>query len=121
MYIRVLDHPHADKQGYVKRANLVMEKKLGRFLVPGEQVHHRNKIKLDDSPENLEVLTARDHALLHGKERWKPKKYRPPRKVVVYPPIAELRARVFESSLRRVSKELGCSHVAIFNRLRSVS
>jgi hypothetical protein len=53
------------KEGYV-RINLpdgrrvlehvyVMEQVLERRLVPGENVHHRNGIKSDNRPENLEL------------------------------------------------------------------
>ncbi len=34
---------------------VVMESLLGRYLVPGENVHHRNGVPTDNRPENLEL------------------------------------------------------------------
>jgi hypothetical protein len=32
-----------------------MEQQIGRYLLPGETVHHRNGVKDDNRPENLEL------------------------------------------------------------------
>lgn len=32
-----------------------MEEMLGRKLLPGETVHHKNQIKTDNRPDNLEL------------------------------------------------------------------
>ena len=53
-YVRVTrrGHPRADKRGQVKRSVLVMEKHIGRFLLPDEEVHHINGVMTDDNIEN---------------------------------------------------------------------
>lgn len=55
------------KRNGVRKAlhRLVAEEMIGRELRPGEQVHHKNGNKLDNRPENLEVLASKDHQLIH--------------------------------------------------------
>jgi HNH endonuclease len=48
-------HPRASTNGYVFEHILVMERILGRSLEPGETVHHRNGVRDDNRPKNLEL------------------------------------------------------------------
>lgn len=59
------DHPFCSPQKYVPRARLVAEEKVGRILLPGEDVHHINGDWSDDRPDNLEVLPHGEHLRRH--------------------------------------------------------
>jgi hypothetical protein len=53
------EHHRARKNGYVLEHILVAEAMLGRKLEPGEEVHHINRDRSDNRPENLQVF--KDH------------------------------------------------------------
>lgn len=64
-------HPKANKSGYVMEHHLVMEEHIGRPLRDDEVVHHINHIRDDNSLNNLQLMTFKEHAALHMKERHK--------------------------------------------------
>lgn len=46
-----------------------MEKHIGRYIQKDEVVHHINHIRNDNRVENLQLMTFKEHAGLHTKER----------------------------------------------------
>ncbi len=71
-YIQVYkpDHLYASKEGYVMEHRLVMEEKIGRYLLPTEEVHHINHIRNDNRIENLHLFKSKqEHARFHMKQR----------------------------------------------------
>ncbi len=76
--IRCLDHPFADSEGFVLEHRLVAEQYLltsensveidgKKYLRKDFVVHHINFDRKDNRPENLRVMTSREHQMLHAR------------------------------------------------------
>lgn len=48
-------HPNSLSSGTIKEHILVMSETIGRPLLKGESVHHKNGVRHDNRPENLEL------------------------------------------------------------------
>jgi len=73
VYVKMPDHPRKNKANYVKRATLVLESLLGRYLVADEIAHHVDGNKMNDNQDNLVLMTKSRHQRHHamGNQHWK--------------------------------------------------
>lgn len=76
--IRRLDHPFKNSNGFVFEHRLVAEEYLltpqnsieingKRYLRPDLEIHHIDQNKLNNSPENLLIVTKSEHRKIHNK------------------------------------------------------
>jgi len=74
-YVYMPTHPKAigTKKLYVAEHRLIMENILGRYLTDKEIVHHINEDTMDNSIENLQLMTASEHSKYHSLKRNKDK------------------------------------------------
>ena len=69
VYVLRAGHPLADSHGYVNRSILAWEQANGVPFPEGKEPHHKNLVRNDDRPENIEPLTHAYHAELHAELR----------------------------------------------------
>jgi hypothetical protein len=62
------DHPIANSSDRVLLHRHVASIQAGRWVLPTEDVHHKNRIRSDNSPDNLQILTKAEHTALHNLE-----------------------------------------------------
>lgn len=80
--IRCLEHPFKDCDGFVFEHRLIAEKYLlnnensieingKKYLKPNYAVHHKDENKINNNPENLEIMTKEEHSKIHAIKRAK--------------------------------------------------
>lgn len=78
LYEYIPSHPFSDSDGYVFQHRIVAEKFLltdatsvevngKKYLKPELVVHHKNMDRMDNRPENLQIMTKTEHKSYHAK------------------------------------------------------
>mgnify|MGYP002073147721 CR=1 FL=1 len=62
------EHDLANGAGKIYMHRYIAAMKIGRALLPNEHAHHKDGNKENNSLDNIEVLSAKDHAKLHMAE-----------------------------------------------------
>lgn len=70
MRVWVPEHPRSYSDGYLLRNIVHWEYYNGQRIPDGYDVHHKDHDKLNDSQENLELISHADHAKLHNPVIW---------------------------------------------------
>ena len=66
--------PIANRAGIVYFHRYVASLKIGRWILPDEDVHHKDENKLNNSWHNLIVMSSRSEHILHHRNKLIPKK-----------------------------------------------
>lgn len=70
IFVRCENHPKKMMPGhYVREHDILMEKRIGRYLRENEIVHHKNFDGLDNRLSNLLLMTNSEHCSLHNHNR----------------------------------------------------
>jgi hypothetical protein len=67
--VKFPSHPNADVRGYVYEHRLIGAQTLGRPLRAGELVHHLNGDKVDNRPENIQIVQSIGQHLVRHRKR----------------------------------------------------
>lgn len=59
-----------DRRGWAKRANVAASIWFNHPLKPDEIVHHKDGVKTNDNPLNLEIVGYDEHSRMEVKARW---------------------------------------------------
>lgn len=74
VFVYAPGHHLATTRGYAPEHRLVMERIIGRPLLPEEVVHHIDRNRLNNLPDNLQLMSQSEHAAMHQAEasavRW---------------------------------------------------
>lgn len=66
--VGVVDHPHYGTMCNVSFHRVILSERLGRRPTPDEQGHHIDEDKLNNLPENIQLLLTSEHMSYHARK-----------------------------------------------------
>jgi transcriptional regulator with PAS, ATPase and Fis domain len=98
----------------------MMEQHLGRKLLRNEIVHHKNENKHDNRIENLEVMTFKEHNLVHGHTQRLDHDYAPPKQENKIEGMKCKQSKLTDDLVRQLRIEFEHSHKGVSKRAKSL-
>jgi len=102
------NHPNA-VNGYVAEHRLVMERQIGRYLLPSEVVHHVDGNKVNNDPSNLVLFAKNADHLAHTIRGQRPAWTEAGWAKMRAPKSPEHRERIRQGHLRRAAQKRAAS------------
>jgi predicted DNA-binding protein (UPF0251 family) len=126
------EHPRANKRGYVFAHIVAYEKHTGSGIPDDCVVHHINGVKTDNAPQNLVLMTRKDHTIFHhtGQKRseetkekiskWAKERLRVPSNHPMFLPL-DIEAikldHALGMSVKQICKKYGISRYTYYSRI----
>ena len=121
------NHPDANTNGYVREHRLVMEKTIGRRLLPEEVVHHKDENPANNHPDNLELYSSNAEHFRLGHPDLRPSEQsvealreRNRQRAFDFPDNDALRSMYSTMSTEAMATVLGCGAEAVRRKLISI-
>lgn len=104
-----------DRDTVVMVHRLLAVAEHGFNALDGNHVHHKNGVKWDNRPENIEVLSPSEHMRQHHRESFQRDGESNPHAKLTWEDVREMRARRESATAAELAEEFGTSEGNVYN------